>query len=429
MAAIRRHLAERRRALGFSQETLAQQLGVDRTTVSRWERGETEPLPWIRPRLCRTIQVPADALTALLAAEPDGGGQQGSTRLPAAAGVPGIEQEEDLDDMRRRELLGLLSAGGVLLAISPAARPGDHDKEQAGQSQDISQLAQLSARLWQVFGLASSKRQVYPLVRGELARVTGQLSRARSERAHRQLCVLACDLYQLAGEICFDSNRYTDAACCYTLAASAGKEAGDHDRWACALTRHAYLTIYDGQFTHAASILAAAGTAAARGDRQLATRQWIASVQAQAAAALGDLDSCSRFLDTAETARDLGTEATPGGWLRFDATRITEDRGTCLLTVGRADLAEEPLTQALAGASSLRRRGSLFTDLAAAGLQCHDMDRLEHYAGQAIGIAAQTRSAGYVGRKLQNLNGQLKLNLASPRTARLSEQITAATTA
>jgi hypothetical protein len=77
----------------------------------------------------------------------------------------------------------------------------------------------------------------------------------------------------------------------------------------------------------------------------------------------------------------------------------------------------------------LRRRGSLFTDLAAAGLQCHDMDRLEHYAGQAIGIAAQTRSAGYVGRKLQNLNGQLKLNLASPRTARLSEQITAATTA
>src|SRR5579872_4549914 len=41
--ARRRTLAERRRALGYSQEALAEKLGIDRTTVGRWERGETDP--------------------------------------------------------------------------------------------------------------------------------------------------------------------------------------------------------------------------------------------------------------------------------------------------------------------------------------------------------------------------------------------------
>ena len=66
---------------------------------------------------------------------------------------------------------------------------------------------------------------------------TGQLRLAGSPRTREKLCALACDQYQLAGEICFDANQYTDAANCYTLAASAGREARDHDRWARALAR------------------------------------------------------------------------------------------------------------------------------------------------------------------------------------------------
>jgi DNA-binding XRE family transcriptional regulator len=47
--AARRRLAERRKALGLTQEALADAMGVERTTVVRWERGETAPLPLIRP--------------------------------------------------------------------------------------------------------------------------------------------------------------------------------------------------------------------------------------------------------------------------------------------------------------------------------------------------------------------------------------------
>ena len=73
-AAKRDRLAQRRKALGLTQETLADVLGVERSTVVRWERGETEPSPLIRPKLAKALQVPTDRLEELLAssAAPDG---------------------------------------------------------------------------------------------------------------------------------------------------------------------------------------------------------------------------------------------------------------------------------------------------------------------------------------------------------------------
>ena len=65
--AVRRdRLAQRRKALGLTQEAPASLLDVERSTVVRWERGETEPLPWIRPRLADALRVSADRLAELL---------------------------------------------------------------------------------------------------------------------------------------------------------------------------------------------------------------------------------------------------------------------------------------------------------------------------------------------------------------------------
>jgi tetratricopeptide (TPR) repeat protein/transcriptional regulator with XRE-family HTH domain len=66
MAASRRRLAEHRKALGLTQEELAELLSVERSTVVRWERGETRPLPRIRPRLARALHVSAGQLQELL---------------------------------------------------------------------------------------------------------------------------------------------------------------------------------------------------------------------------------------------------------------------------------------------------------------------------------------------------------------------------
>src|SRR6204780_3132595 len=91
MAAKRLGLAQRRKALGFSQEALASQLDVERSTVVRWEGGETEPLPWIRPKLSRTLQVSAGELAELLsvAAVPQLGPGPGNGAGPGLTASPG----------------------------------------------------------------------------------------------------------------------------------------------------------------------------------------------------------------------------------------------------------------------------------------------------------------------------------------------------
>jgi tetratricopeptide (TPR) repeat protein/transcriptional regulator with XRE-family HTH domain len=67
--AARRDLAQRRKAVGLTQEQLAEQLGVERTTVVRWERGETQPQPWVRPKLAKALGIQADRLKELLSAD------------------------------------------------------------------------------------------------------------------------------------------------------------------------------------------------------------------------------------------------------------------------------------------------------------------------------------------------------------------------
>src|SRR5262249_3823855 len=65
--ASRRHgLAGARKAAGYTQESLAAELNADRTTVARWEVGDTEPQPFYRPRLVRLLGISSDDLRRIL---------------------------------------------------------------------------------------------------------------------------------------------------------------------------------------------------------------------------------------------------------------------------------------------------------------------------------------------------------------------------
>ena len=179
MTARRWRLAERRKALGYSQELLADQLGADRTTVGRWERGITAPYPHIRPKLCQILQVTEDELDVLLAAEPE---PFLSPPRPASLNTGRVVFEPDstgeLDDMHRRELLRLLSIAGTLVALPPATDAAAHHcAVQTEIATDVQHYSQLNARLWQLFGLSKSKRLVYPLVHDQLGRLIGEMDR------------------------------------------------------------------------------------------------------------------------------------------------------------------------------------------------------------------------------------------------------------
>lgn len=66
----RQKFTQRRKTLGYSQESLACAVGVERSTVVRWESGETEPRAWHRPKLAEILQLSLDELDDVLTVSP-----------------------------------------------------------------------------------------------------------------------------------------------------------------------------------------------------------------------------------------------------------------------------------------------------------------------------------------------------------------------
>lgn len=309
--------------------------------------------------------------------------------------------------MIRRQFLRAIAVTSALVALPADESAALADGARRGTSEDF---LRMNGHLWQVYQLARAKGSVYPIVRDQLTTLNDTLD-GQPAAESQALCSAAGDLFQLAGELSFDGNRYTDAAASYTLAASASKEAQSYDLWACALVRHAYVDLYEHHYAEAVGTLSAAERVARHGDSSLSTRYWVASVQAEAYAALGNLSACERALDEAEKVTDLSGPAHNGGWLRFDGSRLAEERGARYLQLGRLDLAEKALSTALsqdllASGQSFRRRGAVLTDLASIGAKRRDPDQVLTYGREALQLA-RTTSSGYVARKLQGLRTDL----------------------
>ena len=337
-------------------------------------------------------------------------------REPAGAPEPTPATEQPANraldpDVNRRELLRLLSTAAAALSAAQVTalldpdritpRPtGPHDPR------TVEHLALVNTGLWTAFTTAPDKAAVFPAVRGHLDRLTTALRRPQPVAVRKRLAGLTADTFQLAGEVFFDANQYSEAAHCYTLAATASRDADAMDLWACAMTRHAYISVYEQNFTHALPLLDLAAALAARGDTALSTRHWVEAVRAQALAGVGDLPGSQRALDAAENVHALGPYPHTGGWLRFDGSRLPEDRGACYVQLGRPDLAEPVLTEVARSTPPGRRRGVALVDLATVGALRRDPLQIVTHATAALDLAQRTHS-GVVIRKLRSLRPYL----------------------
>ncbi|MEV6902162.1 helix-turn-helix transcriptional regulator [Amycolatopsis sp. NPDC051372] len=80
----RKELVSARKAAGLTQENLAEVMGVDRTTVIRWEAGDYAPLPYQWPKLAKVLGRTADELRELIHLRTlDGTAELGSALEPA----------------------------------------------------------------------------------------------------------------------------------------------------------------------------------------------------------------------------------------------------------------------------------------------------------------------------------------------------------
>lgn len=452
MTADERHpIAERRLQLHFTQEGLADEVGVDPRTVQRWEAGERRPQPWTQPKLAKVLQITRQQLDAMLRWIPSGARALNNAadwevapRTGAAfreqassgqLGLPGRDRSRDdavlapsprrqpeppeIDDMHRREALRMASMVAAMLALRPTA-----DDSPAHVDFDVTDFSKFNAALWTIYASAATKAEVLPVVRTQLGVLTAELERGHSLAVTRQIAAAASDLYQLKGEIHFDNNDYTRAADSYDLAARNGEAAGDFDLWACAMVRHSFLSVYERRFDNAAPMLDLAADLARRGNSSLSTRHWVAAVQAETFAGLGDLASCQRALDTAEEVHGLTGTIHNGGWLRFDGSRLAEQRGSCYATLGQHHLAEAELEKALRHKLSSRRRASVHADLAIIGAHRRDRDQVIAHAHTVMADAVATNS-GYIRRKLGGLQRHLVPLLGDKQVQELSGEIKA----
>ncbi|MEV5405312.1 helix-turn-helix transcriptional regulator [Streptomyces albidoflavus] len=100
MTSRRRRFAECRKARGFNQETFAEAVGADRSTVQRWESGKNDPQPWLRPKIAKVLSLTASELDALLIPDAYTPAQSSPGWLAAAA--PESDDEVEALELARR---------------------------------------------------------------------------------------------------------------------------------------------------------------------------------------------------------------------------------------------------------------------------------------------------------------------------------------
>jgi transcriptional regulator with XRE-family HTH domain len=234
----RLRLMQRRKALGFTQERLAEQLGCERSTVIRWERAETEPQPWLRPKLCQVLQLTAEELQTLLDDVADVPGQRdGFTlvssvsldfSLSAAYTIRVMEGFSAHDIASRREALASLAVitGAALLqpirqwAGALTLLPGSPSEAGNDEVMELEQAVTLFRR-WDASGAGGLCRKA---VVGQLNAVAESLHSHHPPDISRRLFQVTAELAQLGGWMAYDQGLFGTAQRYYLLALHACRE-------------------------------------------------------------------------------------------------------------------------------------------------------------------------------------------------------------
>lgn len=294
MPGRRARLIDARRTVGLTQEDVAHRVGVDRSTVGRWESGDTAPQAWARRKLADLLGVSLPHLDGLLTL----GGPNG----------PG----PDGDEVEALELARRAAASDV----------GDATLDQLELAVD---------------DLASSYATTDPA--GLLGRTrthlryVGQLLDARKTlREHQRLLVSGGWLSLLAATLHVDLQQQGPAVARMRTAGSLAHEAGHHEIRAWCMETEAWRALTLGEYQHAADLAVGAQQLAPAGTSALtqATAQ-----EGRARARLGDGRATTHAVDRVNRmASPLVAPDRPEHHYRYDPGKAISYTATTLAWVG-----------------------------------------------------------------------------------------------
>jgi transcriptional regulator with XRE-family HTH domain len=348
-------LARARKAAGLTQEALAYRVGVERSTVGRWEAGESDPQPWLRRKLAKHLGITPAHLNGLLTDADDDGdaAREAFDRLAAA-----LEQPRRVDAAVVDHLAGVLA--------------------QQRKAEDV-----LGPRLVLVPVLAEID-------------LVERLARDARGPVRAQLVQLVAEYRQFAGWMGEDTGDHAAALLHYARAMDAAQEVGDHNMITSVLSMKSHLAWSERDAAQAIG-LAAAG----RRDPGKVSASVLALITQQEArghALEGDRRDVDRLLDRTESLTTAAAEHPEDEppWVYFNTPeRVLFQRGVAYVELGRYSEAAELFEAARASLPEGYRRdhGRYAANLAIAAAHDGQVDRAVAAGRESLAIAVETGSA------------------------------------
>ena len=305
----RARLSDARKSAGYSQEALAEQLGIDRTTVQRWESGASAPHPFQRANLATALGLTAGTLEATLGLAPASlqpfAGAEPSPLLP----VRSVAWERPAQS---GDVLGLLDAArplvdDTLATTSLSSRRLDLIEERIAEhlvtytrTPPVTTLSVLASDIVEIQAIAAVRQP---------AMVQAKLSEAQAI-----LALLTADALMKLGEI--RRSRYW-----YGTARLASDDTGNLRLQARVRAQEAMLPYYYGPIEQAVE-LARSAQALLPGVAS-ETTALAAAAEGRALARLGDAQGAQRAIDTAQRYVDQADSlGSPDAAFHFNHKRL-----------------------------------------------------------------------------------------------------------
>ena len=372
-------LAARRVAAGLTQEALAEALGVDRSTVMRWERGRTTPQPWLRPELARALGIACSQLDDLLA--------------PAAWVATG----PDIGGTRRVDFHGAAVTDEDL-----------RDRLAHAASVDTRTLTLLAghADLNRELDRALGAGAAYPQLLGYLD--TLDSLRRYTIGSREGLADLYADAAALAGWQSLDAGQLARAWDHHEQAKVAGREGSSPAAFIHATAQQAYVLL-ELHKVRSALDLASYAIGLARGTVPALLMSWLYAVQGEMYAAAADPAGTQTAFEEAD--KTLARSEWPDPqfpYLMLNPVHLARWRGNARARLGHASAIDDLQTALndLEG-SFVRARAGLLVDLARSLTAAHRHGEAEHHLEQAQALASQVGSARQR-RRVQHLQSVLR---------------------
>ena len=360
MASRRVRLAQRRKAAGLSQERLAAQLGVDRSTVVRWEAADTAPQPWLRPILADALGITVDELGALL---------------------------DEVDEG--------IHPGDGLLTDRPTS------SIQLGNGPRLDAVVEHLREHWHLLVKTDNLLGPRHALGGVLAQLDtiNELLKTAATSGRPQVVRLAAQYAESASWLYEDSGGTAEALHWSGRALEWAIESDDSLMTAWVLFRRSQQAVPSGNAGQVLGLAAAARRASP--DLLPPMRAAIDEQEARGFALDGDETAAQRKLDDAHTwaATDVVGDARTGHGSFCTASYIELQRAACWLTLGRPARAIELYEATLPGLPEVYRRdrGIALGRLASAYTATGEPEVAAQTATEALAIGQEVGSARTLG--------------------------------